>query len=329
MGIERGSHAATTGAQSNGYQRSYHRSGYRSDRWGDSKFGMYDKYNDSKFDRSEATNGGYQNGKSTPAGAVTPQSGAAQTATQSGFKDQKEAVTTIAGLEQMLAATQTEMNQALQDTTSKEKEKFDLIFSILTELQNRQGKLEESLKSLKAQFEPMNGGCQPLMAQPMSPANGQTSPAAQVVIAPQMGMMNGQMGMNQQMMGNMMMMSDGSMAPVMVAMPQQNGQMQFMTQMVPQGMTMQAMPQQMVQFVAGQGGDGNNDFQYMQNMMNTGGMGGDGSSTNTPSTTTGGSSGSSPDTERSNGEQQSESAVQDSAADAEQCKVDLRIHEEE
>lgn len=41
----------------------------------------------------------------------------------------------IASLEKKIQSAQADMNQALQAITSKENEKFDLIFSILIELQ--------------------------------------------------------------------------------------------------------------------------------------------------------------------------------------------------
>eukprot|EP00401_Gymnodinium_catenatum_P009642 CAMPEP_0117466816 /NCGR_PEP_ID=MMETSP0784-20121206/5336_1 /TAXON_ID=39447 /ORGANISM="" /LENGTH=288 /DNA_ID=CAMNT_0005260767 /DNA_START=28 /DNA_END=892 /DNA_ORIENTATION=- len=49
---------------------------------------------------------------------------------------------------------QQEMNQAIHDVTTKDNEKFDLIFSILMELQRRQAQLEESVRGLKAQIVP-------------------------------------------------------------------------------------------------------------------------------------------------------------------------------
>merc|ERR1719343_1585996 len=49
-----------------------------------------------------------------------------------------------------------EMSQAIHEVTTKDNEKFDLIFSILTELQRRQAELEESVRGLKAHF--ANGG---------------------------------------------------------------------------------------------------------------------------------------------------------------------------
>lgn len=63
----------------------------------------------------------------------------------------------IADVERQLASAQEQMQQALIGITSKENEKFDLIFSILIELQKRQGRLEESVRSLKARL-PQAGG---------------------------------------------------------------------------------------------------------------------------------------------------------------------------
>lgn len=58
----------------------------------------------------------------------------------------------IDGLEKKIAGIHTDMNQAINAITSKENEKFDLIFSILIELQKRQAQLEDSVRSLKVQL---------------------------------------------------------------------------------------------------------------------------------------------------------------------------------
>jgi len=46
-----------------------------------------------------------------------------------------------------------ELSTSLQEATSKDNEKFDLIFSVLIELQRRQAQLEESMRSLKTQLQ--------------------------------------------------------------------------------------------------------------------------------------------------------------------------------
>jgi len=313
MGMERGTAAA---AAQNGYQRNnYHRSNYRSENYGgnysangtDRKYGSYEgKYDTvSKFDRTTeqaaagtttgaaatvAQNGGYAANGSARTGTAQHTTASANSATvgngngASAVKAvvQEEApATSVAALEKKLNTVQAEMQQALQETTSKENEKFDLIFSILIELQTRQGKLEESVKQLKAQFggEPMGNGqmMQPMNGQQMLMQNGQgngqqggqmimmngNQMASQVGNMGQQVFVGSQMGMNQQF-GQTMMAQDGSgayFAPVMVAaVPQNGGQMQFVNQMMPQG-----MPQQMSMQFVGQGQE-QNDFQYMQGM---------------------------------------------------------------
>lgn len=58
----------------------------------------------------------------------------------------------ISGLEKRLASVQQDFTMALHKTSEKENEKFDLIFEILSQLQNRQAKLEESVRAIKAQY---------------------------------------------------------------------------------------------------------------------------------------------------------------------------------
>jgi len=64
----------------------------------------------------------------------------------------------ILKLEHRVLSVQEGFNQALLSISGKENEKFDLIFAILSELQNRQGQLEESVRSLKAQLAMNSGG---------------------------------------------------------------------------------------------------------------------------------------------------------------------------
>jgi hypothetical protein len=63
----------------------------------------------------------------------------------------------ISDLEKRVSGVQQELSTALHKMSEKENEKFDLIFAILSELQSRQAQLEESVRSLKAQY----GGGQP------------------------------------------------------------------------------------------------------------------------------------------------------------------------
>ncbi|CAE8723091.1 unnamed protein product, partial [Polarella glacialis] len=58
----------------------------------------------------------------------------------------------LADLEKKVADIHQDFSQSLHKVGEKENEKFDLIFAILTELQHRQAQLEESVRSLKAQF---------------------------------------------------------------------------------------------------------------------------------------------------------------------------------
>jgi len=58
----------------------------------------------------------------------------------------------IASLERRIDGVQQEATQALHTISGKENEKFDLIFAILSELQNRQAQLEDSVRSLKTQY---------------------------------------------------------------------------------------------------------------------------------------------------------------------------------
>lgn len=305
MGADRwGQGPSGSSTQGSGYRNSYNRGNYR----GDSNFGGYGNSNFGHGGSSEHNHTTAIGQKSGAAAHYGPKS-----------VDNSEASSSVAALEKKLVAAQSEMSQALQEATSKENEKFDLIFSILMELQTRQSKLEDSLKFLKGQYEPSCG--QPQMMTPMPSGQGDGSMASSMgspmgsqggMMAPQMGMVGGQMPMNQQC-GNMVMMDSAGncMVPVLMAMPQNGGQTQFTQMMMPQGATMQgatmqAMPQQQVQFAAssGEGPDGCGDFQWnggMQANM------GDASSTTAggqDSTSSSGSgTGSGPGTARSTAEQ--------------------------
>lgn len=54
-------------------------------------------------------------------------------------------------LEKRVATMQKELNYSLRRIGEKESEKFDLIFAILSELQSRQAKLEDTVRTLRAQ----------------------------------------------------------------------------------------------------------------------------------------------------------------------------------
>jgi len=72
----------------------------------------------------------------------------------------------IADLEKQLSGIQQDFVQALQRIGGKENEKFDLIFAILSELQNRQAQLEESVRAMKAfQFQQGSFGSSQLYGQ--------------------------------------------------------------------------------------------------------------------------------------------------------------------
>lgn len=215
--------------------------------------------NGEKYDRNSPeqvpanSNGSYRNANRDSYGSAGEGSQASQAA--------------IASLDKRITSVQQDLNSALQQVTSKENEKFDLIFSILVELQKRQAQLEESVRTVKAQLS--SNSCmdqQSQLGNPQQQGSQQGQPRGQQAsssqqgqqVASQMGpsmggFMGGQVPMNQQYVSA----SDGSpayFAPVVVAMPQNGGQMSYaMPQMMQAAGPMQAMPQQMaVQFV-GQG----------------------------------------------------------------------------
>merc|ERR1719210_3064172 len=112
------------------------------------------------------------------------------------------------------------MNQALQDVTSKENEKFDLIFSILVELQKRKAQLGSAGGASMEQQPPAGSSQQQGQQQGQQGGPQHTPPQAQQVAGqlgpPLGGYLGGQMPMNQQYVPA----SDGSptyFAPVVVA----------------------------------------------------------------------------------------------------------------
>lgn len=58
----------------------------------------------------------------------------------------------LADIERRVASLQQDFTQSLHKVSEKENEKFDLIFSILTELQQRQANLEDAVRALKSQL---------------------------------------------------------------------------------------------------------------------------------------------------------------------------------
>lgn len=175
----------------------------------------------------------------------------------------------LAEIERQVVSMKQDFTSSLHKVGEKENEKFDLIFAILSELQGRQAVLEESVRSLKAQFggcgnpngqagmmsgSPTNGGCQFNMA-----SNGQNFNAQSM--GGGNAMSNGQQ-MNGGMAGGNMMQScsgvmsaDGSqMYPMaqMVVMNSPTGGMQYaMPQVMTPNGSMQAMaPQMAMQYMA-------------------------------------------------------------------------------
>mmetsp|Transcript_80714 Transcript_80714/g.187383 ORF Transcript_80714/g.187383 Transcript_80714/m.187383 type:complete len:298 (+) Transcript_80714:50-943(+) len=222
----------------------------------------------------------------------------------------------IASLDKRISTVQHDLNQALQDVTSKENEKFDLIFSILVELQKRQAQLEESVRTVKAQLSSASGASMEQQPEAVSsPQQGQqqgqqrgqqhTPQQAQQVAGqmgpPMGGYMAGQMPMNQQYVA-----SDGSptyWAPVVVAMPQNGAQMPYAVPQMMPASPMQPMPQQMTMQFVGQGQAGE-EYQWAGTAAES--------------------------TARSSGSQTAEGAPQEAQPpSSEECKVEPQRAEEE
>jgi hypothetical protein len=167
----------------------------------------------------------------------------------------------ISGLDKKLSGVQQAFTQEIHKISEKENEKFDLIFAILSELQSRQGQLEESLRSLKAQY----GSSHMVSNGSQSPQTQFGSSSGSGQFGQMTSQMNGQIG--GQMNGNMqfagVMQGDGAQT-MFTAMPQMmivqsptNGTMQYnMPQMMTTtGAVVQQMPAQMaMQFVGQSGG---------------------------------------------------------------------------
>lgn len=265
------------GPPDGGYRREYHRS-YRSQ---EHESGMADvprKYEHSpKYDGGDKYERGSGGPDRAPAGATGGNaggggfrghgSGAGAGGGDGGGGAQAAA---LASLDKRITSVQQDLNQALQDVTSKENEKFDLIFSILVELQKRQAQLEESVRTVKAQLCPggmeqqqpggqQHGGHQQRGGQQPHQHQGQQQQLGGPMGQAMGGYMGGQVPMNQQYAS--LAAGDGSpayFAPVVVAMPPGGAQLPYaVPQLLPPAGAMQAMPQQMaIQFMGqGQGED--------------------------------------------------------------------------
>jgi len=64
----------------------------------------------------------------------------------------------LVSLDNRISTMQQDFTAELRKISGKESEKFDLIFAILSELQNRQGQLEESVRSFKVGYSNTGGG---------------------------------------------------------------------------------------------------------------------------------------------------------------------------
>lgn len=67
------------------------------------------------------------------------------------FGEQAIPASLVDAFDKKITSVQQEVSSSLQEATSRDNQKFDLIFGILTELQRRQVQLEESVRSLKTQ----------------------------------------------------------------------------------------------------------------------------------------------------------------------------------
>jgi len=186
----------------------------------------------------------------------------------------------ISSLEKKVAGVSQDFTQAIHKISEKENEKFDLIFAILSELQQRQAHLEESVRSLKSQYG-VNGQCMVPNGNVNVPMQQPQQQFAGSGPNQQYGQMNGQIPMGVQMNGNQqpmqqqftgVMQPDGSqqmftqvMQPQQMIIMQQpaNAGMQYAAvpqMMTPQGAVVQQMPQQMA-------------MQFIQQQSNTQDMG--------------------------------------------------------
>lgn len=211
---------------------------------------------------------------------------AAREPEQNGSEEQVISASLIGAFEKKITSVQQEMSSSLQEATSKENEKFDLIFSILIELQRRQAQLEESVRSLKTQLQRMNGpmtmqmgaSAQPQQQQQQgqmqTSSNGSTSNSTHngTQVSSPMGQQQMCFTGGQMQCGNMVG-HDGSMQMVFVMNSPNGSQMPYaIPQMMCPSGAMPAMQQQMpVQFVPQ--GQGNNSDEYQWGANGDGGTG--------------------------------------------------------
>jgi len=183
----------------------------------------------------------------------------------------------LADLEKRLSGVQHDFNQALQKSGEKENEKFDLIFSILVELQGRQAQLEESVRLLTARLGGAGGQLPGGAAGPAGapqPPPGQQPPHGQFAGAGSghqgFGQMNGQMGgqMNSQMAGHM----NGQQAMQQFSGVMQPDASQAMFTAEPQQIVVVASPQYMPQMMSPTGAMQPMQMQYMGQGADMGGF---------------------------------------------------------
>eukprot|EP00931_Biecheleriopsis_adriatica_P087779 TRINITY_DN621_c0_g1_i1.p1 TRINITY_DN621_c0_g1~~TRINITY_DN621_c0_g1_i1.p1 ORF type:complete len:353 (-),score=80.97 TRINITY_DN621_c0_g1_i1:164-1222(-) len=272
-----------------GYRRDYHQRSFM------------DRTNGSGMENGQKSgwNSSYTNGSSAVRsnGDQPQQSGAcngaitsAPTSNGHGYNGSAGPQAALAEIEKQVVSMKQDFTSSLHKVGEKENEKFDLIFSILTELQTRQAQLEDSVRALKTQFggcgsttgqngmiaqSPQGGGCQFSMA-----SNGQNFSAQSMGGSTQQmnggntmsngQQMNGGMAMQQQISGADGGVMQGVMSPdgsqifpmaQMVVLNSPTGGMQYaMPQVMTPNGSMQAIPPQMAMQFMGQGGDMNGGF---------------------------------------------------------------------
>lgn len=176
----------------------------------------------------------------------------------------------VSGLDKRISAVQQEFSQSIHKISEKENEKFDLIFAILSELQHRQAQLEESVRSLKAQYGggPMvNNGSQSIGSHQQSQFGSNGTQQYGQLNGQMNGQLNGQMNaqmggqMNVNMGGQQIQQFTGVMNPdgtttftpvqqvLVVSSPTAAGMQYAVPQMMSPNGTVQAMPAQMMQFM--------------------------------------------------------------------------------
>lgn len=238
MGLDRGSRGGGAGGQGN-FRRDHQTNGHRN--YGPSEYGNYmDHSRDGHHGSGDASSMKYeharQNGNShgakhelggqAPANGGYSGSGANNGTGRNGRGNSGNhgisggecnlTQAEIASLESKIANIHTDMNTAVSEITAKENEKFDLIFSILIELQKRQAQLEDSVRSLKVQLGAQGTSGPAATATPNGTSQNGASPQGQGQQSMQFGNgvglptpatapftpTNGQMASNQ--MGNQM-----------------------------------------------------------------------------------------------------------------------------